>query len=113
MPRGGTRARPPRVLIPLAVADSRKPDQNPGDGCAPSGDGRRAPGFDPKALWQALRVKQWVKNGFLFAGILFTLDKPHPAADWLRVLAAFAVFCALSSAIYLVNDVCDVEQDRR
>jgi 4-hydroxybenzoate polyprenyltransferase len=53
-----------------------------------------------------------VKNGFLFAGILFTLDKHHPVSDWLRVVAGFAVFCALSSSVYLVNDVCDLEQDR-
>jgi 4-hydroxybenzoate polyprenyltransferase len=65
------------------------------------------------ALLQAMRPKQWVKNGFLFAGILFTLDQRHSLADWLRVVGAFAVFCALSSAIYLVNDLCDLEQDRR
>jgi 4-hydroxybenzoate polyprenyltransferase len=65
------------------------------------------------ALLQAVRPKQWIKNGFVFAGILFTLDRHHPLGDWLRVLGAFAIFCALSSAVYLVNDVCDLEQDRR
>jgi 4-hydroxybenzoate polyprenyltransferase len=64
------------------------------------------------ALIRALRPKQWVKNGFLFAGILFTLDQGHSLADWLRVLAGFGIFCALSSAVYLINDVCDLEQDR-
>jgi 4-hydroxybenzoate polyprenyltransferase len=54
-----------------------------------------------------------VKNLVLLAGILFTLDKGHPAGDWLRVAGAIAVFCALASAIYLVNDLCDVEQDRK
>lgn len=65
------------------------------------------------ALFLALRPKQWVKNGVLLAGILFTLDKGHPLSDWLRVAAAIGAFCLLSSAIYLVNDVADAEQDRR
>jgi 4-hydroxybenzoate polyprenyltransferase len=64
-------------------------------------------------LLMALRPKQWVKNLVLSAGILFTLDQGHPISAWLRVIAAVCVFCALSSAIYLVNDVCDLEQDRR
>jgi 4-hydroxybenzoate polyprenyltransferase len=49
----------------------------------------------------------------LLAGILFTLDHGHSAADWLRVFAGVAVFCLLSSAVYLFNDVADIEQDRK
>ncbi len=64
------------------------------------------------ALVRALRPKHWAKNVVLLAGILFTLDQPHPLDDWLRVMAAVAVFCSLASAIYLVNDLCDLEQDR-
>jgi 4-hydroxybenzoate polyprenyltransferase len=67
----------------------------------------------PVALFRALRPGQWVKNLVVFAGILFTLDEGHNAADWLRVGGAFLVFCALASAIYLVNDLCDLEQDRQ
>jgi 4-hydroxybenzoate polyprenyltransferase len=67
----------------------------------------------PVALFLALRPRQWIKNLVLLAGIVFTLNKGHGAADWLRVAAAIAVFCLLSSSIYLVNDVRDVEQDRR
>jgi len=65
------------------------------------------------ALVRALRPRQWIKNGVLLAGIIFTLDAHHPLGDWLRVAAAIAVFCALASSIYLVNDICDVEQDRQ
>lgn len=65
------------------------------------------------ALFRALRPRQWVKNAVLLAGIVFTLDQHHPLGDWLRVLGAVAVFCLLSSAIYLVNDICDLEQDRK
>jgi len=64
------------------------------------------------ALFRALRPKQWVKNGVLLAGILFSLDHAHPLTDWLRVAAAIGTFCLLCSAIYLLNDVADVEQDR-
>lgn len=64
-------------------------------------------------LLRALRPGHWTKNLVLFAGILFTLDRPHPAADWLRAGAAFLIFCLLSSAVYLFNDVVDREQDRR
>jgi 4-hydroxybenzoate polyprenyltransferase len=53
-----------------------------------------------------------VKNAVLLAGILFTLNHGHPLSDWLRVAAGVLVFCLLSSSIYLVNDIADVEQDR-
>jgi 4-hydroxybenzoate polyprenyltransferase len=66
----------------------------------------------PLALLAALRPRQWVKNSVLFAGLLFTLDAGHTVGDWLRVLAAFALFCTLSSAIYLVNDLLDISFDR-
>jgi 4-hydroxybenzoate polyprenyltransferase len=59
-----------------------------------------------------LRPKQWAKNGLLFAGILFTLDRPHPPEDWARVAIGFALFCLLSSAGYIANDLIDREQDR-
>jgi 4-hydroxybenzoate polyprenyltransferase len=65
------------------------------------------------ALLLSLRPRQWVKNLVLFAGILFTLDRPHPPEDWLRAGAAFLLFCLLSGAVYLFNDVADREQDRR
>jgi decaprenyl-phosphate phosphoribosyltransferase len=66
----------------------------------------------PVALVRALRPRQWVKNVLVFAA---------PAAAGMltegevlvRALVAFAVFCAAASATYLVNDVLDVERDRR
>jgi 4-hydroxybenzoate polyprenyltransferase len=63
-------------------------------------------------LVRALRPKQWLKNGVLLAGLLFTLDTGHTAGDWLRVAAGIGVFCLLASAIYLINDLRDAEQDR-
>ena len=62
------------------------------------------------ALAASLRPRQWIKNFFVFAGLIFS----HKlfTADVVRALAAFIVFCALSGAVYLVNDVADRERDR-
>lgn len=65
------------------------------------------------ALFWALRPKQWTKNALLFAGLLFTLDQPHDWDDYGRALLSFALFCLLSGAVYLVNDLADIEVDRQ
>jgi len=51
-----------------------------------------------------------VKNLFVFAGVIFSQQMLTPLA-W-TALAAFVIFCGLSGAIYLFNDVADVERDR-
>ncbi len=63
-------------------------------------------------IFQLLRPKHWVKNGFvlaplLFAGFFFNLDAIKNA------LLATLLFCIASSATYIVNDVHDIEHDRR
>ncbi len=58
----------------------------------------------------SLRPRQWVKNLFVFAGVIFSQNLVSPLI-W-PALGAFAVFCALSGAIYLINDVADMEKDR-
>jgi 4-hydroxybenzoate polyprenyltransferase len=60
----------------------------------------------------ALRPRQWLKNIFVFAALVFAERLSDPAAV-VRVCAAFVVFCVLSSAVYLINDVRDREADRR
>lgn len=67
----------------------------------------------PVAFFVALRPKQWTKNGLVFAGLFFTLQQHHPPADFARAALAFAIFCLLSGAVYLVNDVLDADADRR
>jgi len=62
------------------------------------------------AIFVSLRPRQWVKNLFVFAGLVFS-QRLFTDAAWTS-LAAFAVFCALSGAIYLLNDVADRERDR-
>ena len=58
----------------------------------------------------SLRPRQWVKNLFVFAGLVFA-QRLFTASVW-PALGAFAIFCALSGAIYLLNDVADRDKDR-
>jgi len=60
----------------------------------------------------SLRPGQWTKNLFVFAALVFAQRLNDPDAV-LRATIAFVVFCALSGAVYLVNDVFDREQDQR
>jgi len=63
-------------------------------------------------LWTSLRPEQWSKNLFVFAALLFGGQLLHRGAVW-HAVGAFAIFCALSGAVYLVNDVADRDADRR
>ncbi len=58
-----------------------------------------------------MRPKQWTKNIVLFAGLIFSKHL-FDAAFVLQAVWAFLLFCLLSSAVYLINDVVDVEKDR-
>jgi 4-hydroxybenzoate polyprenyltransferase len=64
-----------------------------------------------RAALAALRPRQWTKNLLLFAGIVFAAQLGD-AWRWLDVFAAFAAYCAASSAAYLVNDIRDAPHDR-
>ena len=63
------------------------------------------------ALIQLLRIRQWVKNGFVLAPMFFSSEMSHSTAA-LRGAGAFVVFCLLSSAVYVFNDWRDLEADR-
>ena len=63
------------------------------------------------AFLEAMRPRQWPKNAFVFAGIFFDA-RILDGSRLLRSMAAFVIFCLVSSAIYLINDLADVEQDR-
>ena len=63
------------------------------------------------ALLRSLRPLQWTKNAVVFAALVFSGELFEVGA-LLRTLAAVAVFCCASSAMYLVNDLRDVEGDR-
>ena len=95
----------PRALPPV-------PPGAAGRGAAlPRGAGRRGSSL-AWGLVRALRPRQWVKNFLVFAaplaaGAVFDPDVLRPS------LVAFVLFCVASSAVYLVNDTIDVEDDRR
>ncbi len=64
-----------------------------------------------RALLRLLRPHQWLKNGFVFVGMLFG----HAWSDPLRLMQAgwaFAAFSLLASGVYVMNDLMDREQDR-
>ena len=78
------------------------------------------PGQDPvvprrsplRAAIKTARPKEWIKNVFVFAGLLFSgkFTEGHAIAE---ALITFVAFCMISSAGYFVNDLIDVELDRK
>jgi 4-hydroxybenzoate polyprenyltransferase len=64
------------------------------------------------ALVRVMRPRQWIKNtaclaGLIFSGQLFHVSALGPA------LASVLMFCAAAGSIYIINDVCDRDRDRR
>lgn len=71
-----------------------------------------------------MRPRQWTKNAFVFAALVFDRQLPNPEAlfigqEWsqlipfFRTLAAFMLFCLLSGSVYIINDIVDVQADRQ
>ncbi len=65
-----------------------------------------------KALLKAMRPKQWVKNVFVLSAVVFDKQLTNPVALANTVLAVIG-FCLVSSAVYLINDLVDIEKDRQ
>jgi 4-hydroxybenzoate polyprenyltransferase len=64
-----------------------------------------------RPLLRAMRPAQWIKNGLVFAGLVYGGKLLEPGAVATAVLAA-VLFCIVSSGFYLINDVRDIEADR-
>jgi 4-hydroxybenzoate polyprenyltransferase len=62
-------------------------------------------------LLRLMRPHQWVKNAFVFTGLLFG-HAWHDPNLVTQVVVTFAAFCLVSSAVYVSNDIVDLEQDR-
>jgi 4-hydroxybenzoate polyprenyltransferase len=62
-------------------------------------------------LLKLLRPKQWIKNGFVLAPLIFAgvFTRPEMVG---RALAATVLFCLAASLVYILNDLCDLEKDR-
>jgi len=65
-----------------------------------------------RGLIKLIRPRQWVKNAFVYAPLIFTSEFVYAASVWKATLAAL-LFCIASSATYIINDIQDVEHDRR
>ena len=65
-----------------------------------------------RAAIKTARPQEWIKNVFVFAGLLFS-GKFNQSHDVLEAVLTFVAFCAISSAGYYVNDLLDVELDRK
>jgi len=65
-----------------------------------------------KDIIKSLRVKQWIKNGFLFAGIIFDGQLFNINA-FFQTTVGFLIFCLLSSSVYYINDIFDKEADKQ
>jgi 4-hydroxybenzoate polyprenyltransferase len=64
------------------------------------------------ALFKTMRPRQWTKNVFIFAALVF--DKQLFVLDsFLHTLGGFALFCLISSSVYIFNDLADIEADRQ
>jgi len=59
-----------------------------------------------------LRPSQWLKNLLVFAALIFSMHLLVPESV-LKTIGAFAAFCLVTSAAYVLNDVHDAERDRR
>ncbi len=64
------------------------------------------------ALLKTMRPRQWPKNGFVFFALIFDRQLFHREA-FLRTLAGFVLFCLVSSVVYIINDISDIEADRQ
>ena len=65
-----------------------------------------------KIFFLALRPKQWVKNVFVLAALIFARQLTEPQ-QVLKSFLALIIFCFLASSGYLINDLVDLERDRR
>lgn len=70
-----------------------------------------APTATLRGLWALARPRQWIKNGFVLAPLVFTGAFVN-RLSLLQSLAALLLFCLASSASYIVNDLRDIDRDR-
>lgn len=65
-----------------------------------------------KHLVISMRPHQWTKNLFIFAGVIFS-GNLFDVSKTFKSFLGFVVFCGLSGAIYIINDIKDIDQDRQ
>ncbi len=65
-----------------------------------------------RALLKTMRPRQWTKNGFVLAAFVFD-GQLTQVSPLLRTILAVLLFCLLSSTVYIINDILDIESDRK
>jgi 4-hydroxybenzoate polyprenyltransferase len=65
-----------------------------------------------KDIISSLRVKQWLKNGFILAALIFDRQLTNIVAVQ-RTLVGIVIFCFLSSSVYVFNDLFDIKADQK
>ena len=65
-----------------------------------------------RGLLKTMRPKQWAKNVFLYAALVFD-EKLFQGRAFLQTTAGVALFCLLSGCVYLINDLVDMDKDRQ
>lgn len=63
-------------------------------------------------LLKTMRPRQWTKNGFVFVALFFDGKLLH-WESLLPTIGAFILLCLMSSAVYIMNDLADIENDRQ
>ena len=63
-------------------------------------------------LLKTMRPRQWPKNGFVFAALFFDGKLTDPPS-FVRAAIAFVLLCLMSGAVYLMNDLADIESDKK
>jgi 4-hydroxybenzoate polyprenyltransferase len=63
------------------------------------------------AIIKTMRPRQWFKNIFIMAALIFDRQLTHPQA-LIRCSVGFLLFCMLSGAVYIINDIADINADR-
>lgn len=64
-----------------------------------------------KNIFISMRPKQWTKNLIIFAGLIFSQNLGHPLL-LAKTIIAFVLFCAISGAVYIINDILDAKSDQ-
>lgn len=62
-------------------------------------------------FFTSLRIRHWTKNVLVFAALIFAHEAAHPI-EVIRTLAGFILFCFAAGAVYIHNDIVDIDQDR-